>query len=351
VSADSGGLSAFSVDLLPYTSGGTFTNRANGVVMEDTATGEQLNLGFTTGRIQDVAAGRLSGSADFSAGSAMKPVYGIGQTTGNLNNLIPPNFDSQVATFGAGRINYGIETYLGKNFFLLARGTWTGATEPDFDRLSADSSASVYVNDTSAQSATATIEYQYRYLIFIEKFEFFDIVSSVPGSSINRAVGGAIAVSGFNNAYVSEVDQLLSDANQGHAPIQTIGPEASTSAIYVMAKLTGTPAQIDAFLTDPGITADVKANDPQFAPLHAAYDSQFGPGGFNALFKFANPGAASRIISWDTGTTGVTVDKLAVVPEPGMLAGITMGIVLFLRRGRGCGHFMAGSLSNRLRYG
>src|SRR6185503_4602757 len=105
----------------------------------------------------------------------------------------------------------------------------------------------------------------------------------------NRAVGGSIAVSGANGKYASEVDQLVDPpASSGSAPIQTIGDEAGS--VYVMAKLNGSAADIASLLTS--ITTDADATDSQFAALHAAYDSQFGGGGFNALFKFPNvPGA------------------------------------------------------------
>src|SRR5688572_2909557 len=47
VSADSQGLYGFGVDLLPFT--GTLLNRANGVAMENSSDGAQLNLGFSAG--------------------------------------------------------------------------------------------------------------------------------------------------------------------------------------------------------------------------------------------------------------------------------------------------------------
>src|SRR5688572_10330504 len=98
VSADNAGLFGFGVDLLPFT--GTLLNRANGVVMEDPNTGEQISLGFTTGRTQDQLSGKFSGLADLGSGTAMRPVYGIGQESGDLDNFISPNFDTQTAVFG-----------------------------------------------------------------------------------------------------------------------------------------------------------------------------------------------------------------------------------------------------------
>jgi hypothetical protein len=333
VSADAAGLFGFGVDLLPYTNGSLFQNRANGVVMTDSATDEILNLGFTTGRTQDVAAGKLSGLADLGAGAAMRPVYGIGQHIDKLDNYIPANFDVQSATFGGGRaVNYGVETYTppgvtARNMFLLGRGTWTGATMPDFDKLSVDSKASVYLNTSGTANTVATLQYAYRALLFIDNFTRFSLDPT--GTFTNQAIGGSIAVTGANNSYVSEVDQLVVNSVTGSAPIATIGSEAGN--IYVMAKLTGTQAQIDAFLNDPGVIADVGAGDSQFAPLHAAYDAQFGGGGFNALFKFPST-AGVRTINWDTDGIGVTVDQLAVVPEPACIGIVGCVTILLSRR-------------------
>jgi hypothetical protein len=149
----------------------------------------------------------------------------------------------------------------------------------------------------------------------------------------NQAVGGSILVTGSNGKYVSEVDQLLDPSvNKGSAPIQGIGDEAGN--IYVMAKLLGTPADISAALAS--MSTDVDSNDPQFAPLHAAYDTQFGGGGFNALFKFPNI-VGAKAFNWDfsPGHPNVTVDQIAAVPEPGGLLVLgAAGAALWRRRGR-----------------
>jgi hypothetical protein len=150
--------------------------------------------------------------------------------------------------------------------------------------------------------------------------------------STNQAVGGAIAVSGANNSYVSEVDQLLDPSvSWGSAPIQTIGDEAGN--VYVMAKLSGSAADIATLLGQ--LVSDVDATDSQFAPLHASYDSAFGAGGFNVLFKFPNM-AGSKVFNWDFSfAPQVTIDQLAVVPEPatmGWMAFAGMGLLAGRRR-------------------
>jgi hypothetical protein len=323
-SADSAGLFEYSVDLLPFT--GTILNRGNGVIMEDSGSGDQLNLGFTAGRHKDPAQGQFSGRADLDAGAAFRPVYGIGQEPGDLDNFIPSNFDTQLSTSGSGRAAYGIETYAGRNLFLLARGSWTGQ-HPEFDKLSPDSSAKVYVSRAGVQNTSAPVVYDYRGPEPPPR-NFVGIGNTADaGSPTNVAAGGAIAVQGANGRYASEVDDLAFDAvTRGHAPILTIGDEPGS--LYVMARLNGSPADINALLNLT--TADVGPEDPEFAKLHAAYDARFAAGGFNALFKYPNI-LGPKIFSWDFGGPGVSMDQLAVVPEPAMLLPILACCASILR--------------------
>jgi hypothetical protein len=336
VSSDSQGLYGFGVDLLPFT--GTLLNRANGVVMENSSDGAQLNLGFSAGRTSDAAAGKFSGLGDLGAGAAMKPVYTFGKQADNLNNYIPPEFDTQTAVFGAGRANYGVETWGGptpgaplfdgvaKNMFLLGRGNYTAGT-PAFDTASVDTLASVYLTNTGTANGRAPLFFAARDLIVQQANSFTLDATATKGT--NQAVGGNIAVTGANNSYQSEVDQLLGNVAIGNAPIATIGPEGP---IYVMAKLTGTAADIAAFLADT--TNDVGSGDSQFAPLHANYDAAFGAGGFNALFRF-DASANNRTINWESTIAGVTVDQLAAVPEPASLGLLCVaGVGLLARRRR-----------------
>jgi hypothetical protein len=146
-----------------------------------------------------------------------------------------------------------------------------------------------------------------------------------------QAVGGSILVSGSNHEYVSEVDQLLNPSvDVGSAKIESIGSEPGS--IYIMARLSTTIAGgVQGLLA--AMSTDVDASDPEFARLHALYDAQFGAGGFNALFKLPNiPG--QKYINWDLTATMVTVDQMAVVPEPRMIGLVGLAAMAFAGRRR-----------------
>ncbi len=217
----------------------------------------------------------------------------------------------------------------------LLTGAWTG-TAPDINAIqrTVNSSASVW-HDTSGAEVfdDAQLQIAFRDLQAPSGADYVALNGPVKGT--NQAVAGGIAVTGANNKYISEVDQLADPSlNTGNAPIQTIGDEAGS--IYVMAKLVGAAADINTVLTN--LTLDVDNSDPEFAKLHAIYDSQFGGGGFNALFKFPNV-AGAKTFNWElTGTHGaVTVDQLAAVPEPatmGLMAFAGLGLLARRRRAR-----------------
>src|SRR5688572_12538501 len=84
VSHDNGGLFAFGVDLMGATFG-TFLNRAPGLSVYNPDTGDTTDLGFTVGRTQDAANGKVSGLQNLAA-SPFTPVYGFGQEDGSLND-------------------------------------------------------------------------------------------------------------------------------------------------------------------------------------------------------------------------------------------------------------------------
>jgi len=317
---DNAGIYAYGVDL-NGTFGTTFLNRGNGMVVEDTDdTGERATLGFTQGVNTDKPLGKFSGLQDLGIGGVPIPVYGIGQIDDSLPAHVPPQYENTVGTFGAGSAPY-------KAHFLLARGNWTGSTLPGWDTASVDNTASVYVNNQGIANVK---------LVPVLK------IVGVPGGvdsvnlngalkGTNQAVGGSIAVTGNNGSYVSEVDQLLDPSvNTGNAPIASIGDEAGS--VYVMAKLNGSAADIATLLGN--LTNDVDSSDGQFAALHSAYDSQFGAGGFNALFKFPNVAGAKTFNYEFAQTTGVTVDQLAAVPEPTTISLLGLGALGLLARRR-----------------
>jgi len=222
----------------------------------------------------------------------------------------------------------------------LATGTWTGAPPTigvgvNFPNTKASLWRLNHPNGT--ENDVANVLVQTRDLSIVTSALDSVSLSNQAGTGCsgplpNIAVGGAISVTGANGKYVSEVDALISDSNAGSAPIATIGDEAGS--IYVMAKLNGTPADIAAFLG--ATTADVQEFDPQFALLHGAYDSLFGAGGFNALFKFNNISGA-KVFSIDASGAShgpITIDALAAVPEPGTIGILSAGAAALVLRKR-----------------
>ena len=314
---DNAGLFGFGVDL-----NGTFStvlNRANGLVMEDSTNPgvDPKSLGFTTGRTADVANGKFSGLQDLSAGSNLIPIYGIGQIADRLTNHAPSNYDTITSTFGAGANPYNAK-------FLAGRGVWSGSTLPSFDQLSVDSKASVYVSNNGTANVIAPITY----VTVGGLSNTLTVANTAVGTQL--ATDGKIVVTGSNNQYSSEVDQLTADANNGTASVQTIGDEAGT--LYVMAQITGTPSDVSAVLSGPLNNASGSSQAPL---LHAAYDSQFGPGGFNLLFSMPNF-AGAKNINWNfAANPGAVVNELAIVPEPatiGLIGFAALGLLARRRR-------------------
>jgi hypothetical protein len=368
---DNAGLFAYGVDLkAPGEPGGpttmTIVNRTpTGTwVIDDTDANYDGGVyndkvgGFGTGRGASAVTGIVSGVQDLAKGDDLIRVYGFGQTPHKMNDFKPPPvegslgpiaYSNYVAATGTdgGASAYGVpfnppgSPQLPLGTVRIATGTWTGGTGggcggslnvPSIDVSSVNTKASVWKLDhpNGTENEIATLQFAVRDYLIVDCFDH--VALNGPLSGTNQAVGGFISVSGANGSYVSEVDQLLEPSmSTGNAPIQTIGDEQGN--IYVMAKLTGTAADIAAVLGT--MNEDVDATDPQFARLHQLYDAQFSAGGFNALFKFPNV-AGAKAFNWALagGSHGpVAVDQLAVVPEPAM-ALLAMSAAVMLRRRR-----------------
>ena len=307
--------------------------------------------GYGAGRSALGTTGIVSGVTDLSKGGDLVPVFGIGQNSHKVDEFRPApdqstgvpvayapytpdsGTDGGATAYGNPSNPAGAPVIIPAGSVRVATGSWTG-TAPSIENLSVNTKASVWKvsHPTNTENEIATLQFAFRDLVTPTGVDYVALNGALKGQ--NQAVGGAIAVTGANGSYVSEVDQLLDPSqNTGNAPIQTIGDEAGS--VYVMAKLTGAAADIQTVLNT--LTSDVDASDSQFAPLHAAYDAAFGGGGFNALFKFPNVAGAKTFNFEFADTTShgaVTVDQLAAVPEPGTISLLGLGALGLLARRR-----------------
>ena len=293
----------------------------------------------------------LKGDGRLPCSSELVILRGVGQTAGNLNTAIPGKAMGIDGTCSVGWKPYtrdGSPTsdnpYGNRPGFVplpagsirLFTGTWTGNTFPSI-QTTVDTKAGVWRTNAASGPEAIQVDVANVLTAVTEPLDlgrnFVGLANTaVAGIPTNVAVGGSIAVTGSNNRYISEVDQLISDnVTVGNTPITTIGDEAGN--IYVMAKLNGTAAEVASFLNT--VTADVDSTDSQFAALHQNYDNLFPGGSFNALFKFPNI-AGAKVFSIDTTfTTGVSVDAIAAVPEPAAMSWMAFaGMGLLARRRR-----------------
>jgi len=310
--------------------------------------------GYGAGRSSVAATGIVSGVTDLSKAGDLVPVFGIGQTARKMDDSRPapdttgnpdgspvayaayvasPNTDGGATAYGNPFNPASAPLIIPAGSIRIATGSWTGTLDKTtfIEQASVNTKASVWKlsHPNNTENDIATLQFAFRDL---NAPTGPSATLNPTASNANQAVGGSIAVTGSNGSYSSEVDQLLDPSvNKGSAPIQTIGDEAGS--VYVMAKLVGSAADIATLLGN--LTTDVDQSDSQFALLHSGYDSQFGNGGFNALFKFANPTGA-KVFNWDFSalTPNVTIDQLAAVPEPGTISLLGLGALGLLARRR-----------------
>lgn len=281
-------------------------------------------VGFGAGVTEDAAGGKISGLPDLAKLTNLIPAYGFGQSGGDLNNLKPAGYGNY---FDANPNGPGS---LYSSHLLLAVGTYHGlASAMGFDTASVDNKASVY-SANGGSTASTVAQVVLRFVSLTPVCEPDSLTVTGTAQHANQAVGGSIVVSGANHLYSSEVDQLIDpSAATGSAPVQTIGDEAGN--LYVMAKVSGDAAAVSQVLAE----FNNASIDPEAPRLHALYDSQFGPGGFNLLYitpNFAGP----KVVNWDFSfNPGAVIDQLAVVPEPEILVtGVVVTLLSLCRRRR-----------------
>jgi len=250
--------------------------------------------------------------------------------------------DGATNTGSGGRANMGAPVNPGGSIPAIAPGSirlftggWSGTTLPTLSSIEsgANTLASVWHDASGADVFdNATIQLALRDMIPTVANTF---VVSNTAVGTPQAVGGAILVTGSNNKYSSEVDQLLDPSvNKGTASVQTIGDESGF--LWVMAKVTGTAADVTAIVN--AFNNGAAGDSATAAQLHSLYGPQFAGGDFNLLFRTANI-AGAKNVNWDFsgGNPGAVVDQMAVVPEPatmGLMGFAGLGLLARRRRNR-----------------
>ncbi|HEV8608259.1 MAG TPA: PEP-CTERM sorting domain-containing protein [Tepidisphaeraceae bacterium] len=318
-SSDNGGLASFSLDLQ-----GSFDHvlelAPEAIYRRLVPPAPAKFAGFGAGLWEGNADGTIMAAPDLGKGANFIPVYHFGQQDGDLNADAPAGARPAGYTYTDASINAIGPFYAAS--FLVGGGTYFG-NQPIWESGSAANRASVWDDLSGVEMVPAQVQLRQ---VAIDTFCNAARVSLSRAPSIaNPPYIWSISVTGGNGSYRSAVWQMDHFQNNGTMSIGSIGNEAGN--VYVMAKLTGDAAQIAALLAD--LPDDVDASDSQYGPLHAIDDSQFGAGGFNALFKFTNP-TGRGFFSWDFSRyPGVTLASVAAVPvpEPGSILLILSALV------------------------
>lgn len=302
-SADNGGIFGIGVDLTNATFAG-MNNRLPAALIRLPGDPPDMerSWGFRVGRVTSNADGKISGVQDFSDPN-MVPLYGFGQTGGTTPG-------GGIIISSQGSIPYAARA-------LVGTGTWSGGC-PAFQIASVDNKVSVW-NDTSGSHSTRldTIVYRQSSVVLLPCVTMAQFVGTA-NIPLHQNLG-------FGNLIYG--GPILAGAPQpvGSAEVQGAGDEAENN--YFLARLTGTDAQIAAALD--ALPNSIPESDPRFKQLKTVLGSQF-----NALFEIPNiPGP--KFFNWDFGNyPGVALDRLAAVPEPGIVSAIGVLFLAGLRRRR-----------------
>jgi hypothetical protein len=346
VSPDNGGLYGFGVDLegtfppnLPPPALPTWRNMTPNWNLSDPDGIVTTPLGFNLVR----ADATIAAQGKFGAGQGLEPgtfipLRNFGISPGTADSYKPDASWSRAPGAGGG----GAATWgnpiaspdgvlpIPQGSALIGTGTWTGPN-PTWN-TGADTAATVWESVNSLVRIPATVTLLTRNLdagvVQTFKAEF--------GATADTPVLGTVNVTGGAGNYESSVLTVTPGAGAGGVNVNTIG---EPGVRYVMLELGGT-GDINAVLTGLDALAGVDvidnaAEDPEFADLHGAYDVRFADGAFDALLRL-NAAAGNNALNLNLGgVAGVTIDQVAVVPEPatiGLLSVVGVGLLARRRR-------------------
>jgi hypothetical protein len=179
-----------------------------------------------------------------------------------------------------------------------------------------------------------------------------------PGGSDNLTSDNAgtnvVHVTGGGNNYISEIDGLRGigsvngQYNNGYVQVDTAIGTPTVVLLWLTGSGIGTTDVNNTFANGTGLLGSLDAaGGATYDVVSSAADAAYGTlwsqlsahySGFNALIRFNSGLSTSNAFNWDfAADPGVTVDRIAIVPEPGAFGLIGAGAmgVLATRRRRG----------------
>lgn len=167
------------------------------------------------------------------------------------------------------------------------------------------------------------------------------------GPGLNRTDRGDVTIYGSDGSYEDIVDfDAAGSAGLSSGYVDLLGTPGgfpnplSDTTVEVLVDLVGTPEDISSLLATGVLGSDVGSGpmvvdttSAEFIRLRNYYNAKFG-GSFDAMLVYTTPAGTtsdSLDFSWNfSPSSGVTLDKIVAVPEPGAIglvvaAGLMMG--------------------------